>query len=158
MNLRNSPKGPFTLIMADDDEDDRLLAQDAMQEAGGDYLCYTVSNGQELLDYLRCEGKFSHNDSCDSPSVILLDLNMPIMDGRETLKQLKSDPLLSHIPVVILSTSAANEDINDGYGLGASSYMIKPNDFGSLVQMMKRFNVYWFDSVTLPDVSAIESK
>lgn len=157
MNLRNSPKRPFTLIMADDDEDDRLLAQDAMEEAGGDYLCHTVNNGQELLDYLRCEGKFSHNDSCESPSVILLDLNMPIMDGRETLKQLKADPFLSHIPVVILSTSSADEDINVGYGLGASSYMVKPHDFGSLVQMMKCFNVYWFDSVSLPNVSASEA-
>lgn len=156
MNLRARPKGPFTLIMADDDEDDRLLAQDAMLEAGGTYICQTVSNGQELLDYLRSEGKFSQNDICDLPSVILLDLNMPILDGRETLKQLKRDPLLSHIPVVILSTSSADEDINEGYSLGASSYMIKPHDFGSLVEMMKRFNVYWFDSVTLPNLSASE--
>lgn len=153
MSSRNTLNKSFTIIMADDDEDDRLLAQDAMEAAGGSYLCHTVGDGQELLDYLRCEGKYSGNESCEAPSVILLDLNMPILDGRDTLKQLKNDPRLSSIPVVILSTSSADEDISEGYGLGASSYMIKPTDFGSLVSMMQCFNTYWFEHASIPYVN-----
>jgi len=136
--------------MADDDEDDRLLTQDAMEASGAKYLCHTVCDGQELLDFLRCEGKYSENTINDVPSVILLDLNMPILDGRETLKQLKSDKRLSSIPVVILSTSSTDEDINEGYLLGASSYMVKPTDFSSLVTMMKSFNDYWFEYAAIP--------
>lgn len=152
MNLRNDPRTPFTIIMADDDEDDRLLAQDALEATGSNYLCHTVADGQELLDYLRCEGKYVLNETCDLPSVILLDLNMPILDGRETLKQLKNDPLLCSIPVVILSTSADDEDVGKSYRLGASSYMVKPSDFGSLVSMMKSFNAYWFETASIPRV------
>jgi two-component system response regulator len=143
------------ILMADDDEDDRLLAKDAMEAAGANYECFTVADGQELLDYLRCEGPYQHKASTELPSVILLDLNMPIMDGRETLKQLKADASLARIPVVILSTSSEAFDINDGYGLGASSYMIKPTEFSSMVTMMKQFNDYWFDCASVPLLSAI---
>lgn len=154
MNRQAQLKKPMTIIMADDDEDDRLLAQDAMQASGANCLCHTVNDGQELLDYLRCEGKYADNDVADLPSVILLDLNMPILDGRETLKQLKSDPHLSKIPVVILSTSNDELDINSSYSLGASSYMVKPNNFGSLVDLMSCFNNYWFDFATIPYVES----
>ncbi|MFW8591609.1 response regulator [Glaciecola sp. 2405UD65-10] len=156
MKNRNTIQTPFTIIMADDDEDDRLLAQDAMEAAGANYLCHTVADGQELLDFLRCEGKYESNAINDVPSVILLDLNMPILDGRETLKQLKKDDKLSSIPVVILSTSSADEDVHEGYLLGASSYMVKPTDFGSLVNMMKSFNNYWFECAAIPHFSARE--
>lgn len=141
---------PFTIVLADDDEDDRLLAQDAMEAAGSTYDCYTVCDGQELLDFLRHTGKFATLESYTLPSVILLDLNMPILDGRETLKLLKQDPILSAIPVVILSTSANDEDIEQGYNLGASSYMVKPTEFQTLVNMMKTFNDYWFECAAIP--------
>jgi len=141
---------PFTIVLADDDEDDRLLAQDAMAAAGSHYACTTVSDGQELLDFLRHSGKYEITKAMPLPSVILLDLNMPILDGRETLKQLKQDPVLSSIPVVILSTSANDEDIQQGYHLGASSYMIKPTEFSTLVDMMKTFNQYWFECAAIP--------
>ena len=151
MNTRNSSQTPFTIILADDDEDDRLLAQDAMEAAGSNYRCTTVCDGQELLDFLRCEGNYALNSPNQLPSVILLDLNMPILDGRETLRLLKQDPKLSSIPVVILSTSSAEEDIAEGYGLGASSYMVKPSEFSALVDMMKCFNNYWFDYAAIPN-------
>lgn len=154
--MRNNIQSPFTVIMAEDDEDDRLLAQDAMEAAGANYLCHTVCDGQELLDYLRGEGKYDTNENFDLPSVILLDLNMPILDGSETLKLLKQDPILSGIPVVILSTSEADEDIIQGYGLGASSYMVKPKDFDSLVNMMKSFNSYWFDCASIPKITSAD--
>lgn len=153
MNTRNAVSAPFTIILADDDEDDRLLAQDAMEAAGATYQCHTVCDGQELLDYLRCEGKYKTSVVRDMPSVILLDLNMPILDGRETLKLLKEDPILSNIPVVILSTSGEEEDISEGYSLGASSYMVKPTDFSTLVDMMKCFNQYWFDCASIPHLT-----
>jgi len=152
MNLPTTPRRPFTIIMAEDDEDDRLLAQDAMEACGSKYLCHTVNDGQELLDYLRCQGKYTLNDISDLPSVILLDLNMPILDGRETLKQLKADTLLCSIPVVILSTSSEEEDVSKSYRLGASSYMIKPTKFNLLVDMMKSFNNYWFETASIPHV------
>lgn len=142
---------PFTIVLADDDEDDRLLAQDAMEASGAHYNCFTVADGQELLDFLRQTGKFEGAEIRALPSVILLDLNMPILDGRETLKQLKEDPILSAIPVVILSTSASDEDIQQGYNLGASSYMVKPTEFNTLVDMMKTFNSYWFECAAIPN-------
>jgi two-component system response regulator len=150
MSMSTKIDEPTVILMADDDEDDRLLAKDAMEAAGSKYSCFTVADGQELLDYLRCEGAFTGKAPAELPSVILLDLNMPVMDGRETLKQLKADKFLASIPVVILSTSAEVEDINDGYGLGASSYMIKPTEFSSMVTMMKQFNDYWFDCASVP--------
>jgi two-component system response regulator len=154
MHTRNNIQVPFTIILADDDEDDRLLAQDAMEAAGATYECHTVCDGQELLDYLRCAGKYKDKPVNSLPSVILLDLNMPILDGRETLRRLKDDAQLSNIPVVILSTSTAEEDITEGYGLGAASYMVKPNDFSTLVDMMKCFNKYWFDYASIPHLTS----
>jgi two-component system response regulator len=142
---------PFTIVLADDDEDDRLLAQDAMEAAGSVYDCHTVCDGQELLDFLRHTGKFEGTETALLPSVILLDLNMPILDGRETLRLLKEDPMLSAIPVVILSTSDSDEDIQQGYHLGASSYMVKPTEFSTLVDMMKTFNSYWFECSAIPN-------
>lgn len=153
MQSRNNIKVPFTIILADDDEDDRLLAQDAMEAAGATYRCYAVCDGQELLDYLRRTGKYKDEPVSNRPSVILLDLNMPILDGRETLRLLKEDPEFSNIPVVILSTSAADEDISEGYSLGAASYMVKPSDFSTLVEMMKCFNKYWFEYASIPHLT-----
>jgi two-component system response regulator len=154
MSINTKVDEPTVILMADDDEDDRLLAKDAMEAAGSSYNCFTVADGQELLDYLRCEGAYKDKAPSELPSVILLDLNMPVMDGRETLKQLKADKLLATIPVVILSTSAEVEDINDGYGLGASSYLIKPTEFSTMVTMMKQFNDYWFDCASVPNLSS----
>ncbi|MBF7073421.1 response regulator [Glaciecola sp. MH2013] len=150
MSLHTKTNEPNLILMADDDEDDRMLAKDAMEAAGASYSCHTVADGQELLDYLRCEGQYRDKAPTDLPSVILLDLNMPILDGRQTLKQLKADTRLSSIPVVILSTSAESDDINEGYCLGASSYMVKPTEFSTMVNMMKQFNDFWFECASVP--------
>lgn len=150
MNTQPTYKEIYSIIMADDDEDDRMLTQDAMQAAGSHYDFITVADGQELLDFLRCEGKYKQGRNMGLPSVILLDLNMPILDGRETLKRLKADPILASIPVVILSTSGEKEDINDSYALGASSYMVKPPEFSTLIDMMRQFNSYWFECSMVP--------
>jgi two-component system response regulator len=148
MNRLNS--SPFFVLLADDDEDDRLLAQDAMDAAGFGQQCKIVEDGEQLLQFLRGEGKFAKDDADAMPSVILLDLNMPILDGRDTLRQLKEDAFLKRIPVVIFSTSNNEEDINQGYELGASSYMVKPNNFDTLVEMMETFGHYWSDHAVVP--------
>ncbi|WJG09648.1 response regulator [Aliiglaciecola sp. LCG003] len=141
---------PITILMADDDEDDRLLAQDALNESRVLNRLYCVEDGVELLQYLRREGKFSDIQNSPRPGLILLDLNMPRMDGREALKEIKSDDNLKGIPVVILTTSQQEEDMVKGYGLGAASYITKPVNFEGLVELMKTLGKYWVEFVELP--------
>jgi two-component system response regulator len=151
MNILNN--APFFVLLADDDEDDRLLAQDAMDVAGFGQHCKIVEDGEQLLQFLRREGQYAKLQQQDMPSVILLDLNMPILDGRDTLRQLKEDALLRRIPVVIFSTSNNQEDIIQGYELGASSYMVKPSNFDTLVKMMEGFGHYWSDYAVVPNLA-----
>ena len=143
-------KKPITILMADDDEDDRLLTREALEESKvvNNLLC--VEDGVELISYLRREGKYADEDMYPWPGIILLDLNMPRKDGREALKELKSDPDLKGIPVVILTTSQQEEDMVKGYGLGAASFITKPVNFEGLVDLMKALGKYWVDFVVLP--------
>ncbi|KXI28073.1 response regulator [Paraglaciecola hydrolytica] len=140
----------ITILMADDDEDDRLLTQDALKESRVLNQLYCVEDGVELLKYLRREDKYSDKTLYPKPGLILLDLNMPRMDGREALQQIKADPLLKGIPVVILTTSQQEEDMVKGYGLGAASYITKPVNFEGLVGLMKAIGSYWVEFVELP--------
>ncbi|MDC8830702.1 response regulator [Alteromonas gilva] len=137
--------------MADDDEDDRLLAVDALKEGRILNNLKCVEDGVELLEYLRREGKYADPDSSPRPSLILLDLNMPRMDGREALEQLKADPKLRSIPVVILTTSKEEEDMLRGYDMGAASYITKPVNFEGLVDLMQALGRYWIEFVELPN-------
>ncbi|MEH6396961.1 response regulator [Pseudoalteromonas sp.] len=141
---------PITILMADDDEDDRLLTQDALAESRVLNELHFVEDGVELLEYLERKGKFENRDSSPRPSLILLDLNMPRMDGREALQAIKSNPNLKGIPVVILTTSKQEEDMVKGYDLGAASYITKPVTFDGLVDLMKTLGKYWVEFVELP--------
>ncbi|MEI5639185.1 MULTISPECIES: response regulator [unclassified Pseudoalteromonas] len=141
---------PIQILMADDDEDDRLLAQDAMEESRVLNTFRFVKDGVELLEYLRNEGQFADKQQYPRPNLILLDLNMPRMDGREALQELKKDASLRAIPVVILTTSKEEEDKLKGYDLGAASYITKPVDFDGLVELMKNLGKYWIEIVELP--------
>ena len=142
-------KSGIIILMADDDDDDYLLAQKALQESKLlNQLC-RVHDGEELLHYLRGEGDFASKPH-SRPGVILLDLNMPRKDGREALKEIKSDPALSDIPVVIFTTSKAEEDIYKSYKLGVNSFITKPVTFESLIQVMQTLGTYWFEIVELP--------
>jgi CheY-like chemotaxis protein len=141
----------ITILMADDDEDDRLLTQDALNESRVLNRLSCVEDGVELLQYLRREGQFSDKEQYPWPGLILLDLNMPRMDGREALQHLKQDPDLKSIPVVILTTSKQEEDMVKGYGLGAASYITKPVNFEDLVTLMKAIGKYWVEIVDLPN-------
>ena len=136
--------------MADDDEDDRLLTQDALAESRVLNELYFVEDGVELLEYLERKGKFEDKNSSPRPGLILLDLNMPRMDGREALQAIKGNPNLKGIPVVILTTSKQEEDMVKGYDLGAASYITKPVTFDGLVELMKTLGKYWVEFVELP--------
>lgn len=146
----NVPKKTLIILMADDDADDRLLAQDAMQESRVLNELHFVENGVQLLSYLRGDDEFSDRALYPMPGLILLDLNMPKMDGREALAEIKADPRLRRIPVVILTTSKAEEDMVKGYDLGAASYITKPVTFDALVELMRTLGKYWVEFVELP--------
>jgi len=141
---------PIVILLADDDEEDRMLAVDALAESrlSNDITC--VTDGEDLMDYLQHRGKYAPPAEAPRPSLILLDLNMPKMDGREALREIKSDPDLRQISVVVLTTSKAEEDICNSYDSGASSFISKPVTFEGLVDVMKGLGKYWFEIVDLP--------
>ncbi len=139
-----------TILMADDDEDDCMLASEALAESRLANDLHVVQNGEELMDYLYRRGKYVDFGSSPRPGLILLDLNMPKKDGREALKEIKADPQLRQIPIVVLTTSKAEEDIYRSYDLGANSFITKPVTFAALVEVMKTIGKYWFEIVELP--------
>lgn len=139
---------PF-ILMADDDPDDYILTKAALKECGSWTDIDWVADGQELLDYLSRRGKFVDADP-SPPTLILLDLNMPVKNGKETLSALKADPKLKQIPVIIYTNSKEKDDILDGYQLGANTYISKPTDFQSLVETMGALAKYWLGTALLP--------
>jgi CheY-like chemotaxis protein len=141
---------PITILMADDDEDDRMLAQKALRGSRLANEMRFVTDGEELMRYLRQEPPFGMGADAPRPGIILLDLNMPKMDGREALSAIKTDPELRHIPVVVLTTSGAEEDIVRTYDLGVNSFITKPVTFEGLIQVMQTLSRYWFEIVDLP--------
>lgn len=140
----------ITILMADDDEDDCMLAREALAESRLANDLHIVRDGEELMDYLYQRGRYADPKSSPRPGLILLDLNMPKKDGREALKEIKNDPELRQIPVVVLTTSKAEEDIYRTYDLGANSFLIKPMTFAALVEVMRTIGKYWFEIVELP--------
>ncbi len=141
---------PITILLADDDADDRMLTRDAFEESRLQNILETVEDGEELMDYLHHRGIYSGDNAKDHPSLILLDLNMPRKDGREALKEIKSNPTLKNIPVIILTTSTAEEDIFRTYDLGVNSFIVKPVTFAGMVDVIKTIGKYWFEIVERP--------
>lgn len=146
-----APAKPVTILMADDDPDDRQLTREAFEEAKLVNDLRFVEDGIELLDYLHRRGKFTDPATSPRPGIILLDLNMPRKDGREALEELKADPRFRAIRVIILTTSKAEEDILRSYNLSAASYITKPVTFESLVDVIKTLGKYWLEIVELPE-------
>ncbi|WP_109623193.1 response regulator [Sediminitomix flava] len=141
----------MVILYADDDPEDRMLIQEAFEEIGTDKIdLHFVEDGEDLMHYLNHEGQFSDTEQFPVPDLILLDLNMPKKDGREALKEIKDSDALRHIPVVVLTTSNAEEDIQSSYSLGVSSFITKPVSFGALVETVKTLGKYWFEIVQLP--------
>lgn len=146
-----SHKGvPITILIADDDPDDRLLLQDALGEARLGNPVHFVNDGVELMDYLNRRGDYENLAGTPQPGLILLDLNMPRKDGREALKDIKTDPRFRRIPVIVLTTSKAEEDIFRTYDLGVISFIVKPVTLDSLVDIMRTVTSYWLQIVSLP--------
>lgn len=148
MNLNKSKS--ITILIAEDDSEDRMLVKEALEESRLMNNIKFVENGEELPDYLKQRGRFEDKELYPTPGLILLDLNMPKKDGREALKEIKSDPRLRYIPIVVLTTSKAEEDILKTYDLGVSSFITKPVTFNSLVDVMRTLSKYWFEIVELP--------
>ncbi|WP_261225769.1 response regulator [Ancylothrix sp. D3o] len=140
--------------MADDDPDDQLLASEALEEIKLPAVLYCVKDGEELLDYLYQRGAFANPENAPRPTIILLDLNMPKKDGRQALGEIKADPSLRRIPVVVLTTSNAQVDIKQAYDGGASSFITKPMTFDALVDVMLTLSKYWFNVVELPPLGS----
>ena len=147
----NNYNSAIVILLADDDEDDRMMTAHAMRTSKLANDLKTVGDGDELMDYLYHRGKHAPPGSSPRPGLVLLDLNMPRKDGREALREMKADPVLRSIPVVILTTSKAEEDIGNTYGLGANSFITKPVTFDGLVQAMKVVAEYWLQIVRLPN-------
>jgi CheY-like chemotaxis protein len=141
---------PVTILIADDDDDDRMLAREALAESRLVNDLRFVQDGEELLQYLRREGKYGDPAISPRPGLILLDLNMPRKDGREALEEIKADPELRRIPVVVMTTSQAEQDIMRSYDLGAASFISKPVTFEGLVDVMRVIGRYWIQIVELP--------
>lgn len=150
-------KDPITILMADDDDDDYLLTKKALKESKLLNTLVRVKDGEELIDYLFARGEYK-GKKVSRPGVILLDLNMPRMDGREALKIIKSDPKLSNIPVVVFTTSKAEEDVYRSYQLGGNSFITKPVTFENLIKVMKTLGLYWFEIVELPHATEYAKK
>ncbi len=140
----------IVILLADDDEDDRMLTADALTTSKLANHLRLVNDGEELMDYLHHRGKFAPPADSPRPGLVLLDLNMPRKDGREALREMKADPELRSIPVVILTTSKAEEDIERTYDLGANSFIVKPVSFDGLVDALRVATEYWFQVVQLP--------
>jgi CheY-like chemotaxis protein len=141
---------PITILMADDDADDRQLTKEALEEGRLINDVRFVEHGEELLEYLRREGRYAPPVDAPRPGIILLDLNMPRKDGRAVLAEIKQDPEFRTIPVVVLTTSKADEDVYKSYDLGVNSYIVKPVTFEALVDILQTLEKYWFEIVELP--------
>ena len=146
----NSLRQPITILMADDDPDDRLMTQEAFTECRLSNPLHFVSDGEELLDYLHRRGQYADDVAYPMPGLVLLDLNMPRKDGREVLREIKADPRLQSIPVVILTTSKAEEDVVRSYKDGVNSFISKPVTFAALLDVVQTLGKYWLQVVDLP--------
>jgi two-component system, response regulator len=141
----------ITILVADDDEDDRLMLHDALREARmGEIDVRFVTDGVELLEYLRGQGLFANRPDAARPALILLDLNMPRMDGREALAEIKRDETLRSIPVVVLTTSKDEQDVESSYRLGVNAFITKPVTYLGLVEVMKVVARFWLEIADLP--------
>ncbi len=138
------------ILIADDDPDDCLMTREAFRECRIHNPLHFVHDGEELMNYLKRRPPYEDEARYPMPGLILLDLNMPRMDGREALLAIKSDSLLRSIPVVILSTSSADEDILRSYAIGVNSFITKPVSFSGLLEVVRNLGRYWLEIVELP--------
>lgn len=142
----------ITILIADDNEDDRLMAREALVESRVRNELREVEDGEELMDYLHRRGRYARPEDSPRPGLILLDLNMPRKNGHEALQEIRQHPIFRRIPVVVLTTSQAEADIVRSYDLGVSSFITKPVTFEGLVQVMRAFGQYWIEICAIPPI------
>ena len=140
---------PMTILIADDDSDDRLLMNKALRQCGYQFTIEFVEDGEELMDYLRQRGAYNSKNA-PWPDLLILDLNMPRKNGFQALTEIKADVNLRKLPVVVMTTSSADEDVLETYNLGVNSFVVKPFNFSRLVEMATALKAYWLDTVKLP--------
>lgn len=139
-----------TVLLVDDDEEDRWATKKAFEKSRLRNKLFAVENGAEALDFLLNRGSFKDKEAYPLPDLVLLDLNMPVMDGREVLRHIKKDPKLLRIPVVVMTTSKQEEDILKSYDLGVNSYVTKPISMDHLLEVVRELGHYWLEIVVLP--------
>lgn len=139
----------MTILIADDDTDDRLFMDKALRQSGYTQNVQFVEDGEELMEYLRREGRYNEHNA-PWPNLLILDLNMPRKNGFQALNEIKDDPKLRRLPVVVMTTSSADEDVLKTYNLGVNSFVTKPFNFNRLVEMVGALKTYWIDTVKLP--------
>ncbi|MFD2572933.1 response regulator [Spirosoma soli] len=139
----------MTILIADDDNDDRLFMDQALRQNGYTQTVQFVEDGEELMEYLRHEGRYNESNA-PWPNLLILDLNMPRKNGFQALEEIKDDPKLRRLPVVVMTTSSADEDVVKTYNLGVNSFVTKPFNFNRLVEMVGALKTYWMDTVKLP--------
>jgi CheY-like chemotaxis protein len=144
----------ITILMADDDADDRDLTRDAIRQSRLEGELRFVEDGEELLDYLNRRGRYADPDEAPRPGIILLDLNMPKMDGHEVLRAIRADPSLRRIPIIILTTSSTQDDVLRSYELGANCFITKPGTFERLVEIVRILDQHWLQTAALPQPNA----
>ncbi|GAB4028068.1 response regulator [Spirosoma koreense] len=138
-----------TILIADDDIDDRLFMDRALRQSGYSQVIQFVEDGEELMHYLRREGRYNEHNA-PWPDLLILDLNMPRKNGLQALSEIKEDPILRRLPVVVMTTSSDDEDVMKSYNLGVNSFVTKPFNFNRLVEMVGALKTYWLDTVKLP--------
>jgi len=144
------PRTSMTILIVDDDTEDRMMMADAFAESHIANPLRFVENGEQLMDYLYQRGVYADSASAPRPGLIILDLNMPKKDGRKALQEIKSDPRLRHIPVVVLTTSKAEQDVYRSYDMGVNSFITKPVTLTGLLEVVSTLGKYWFEIVDLP--------
>ncbi|WP_345247991.1 response regulator [Nibrella saemangeumensis] len=140
----------MTILIADDDADDRMFLEQALRSIGYTQDIQFVEDGEQLMDYLKQQGSYSEANA-PWPNLIILDLNMPRKNGFQALEEIKADARLRRLPVVVMTTSSADEDVLRTYNLGVNSYITKPFNFNRLIEMMGALKTYWIDTVKLPE-------
>ena len=145
-----SGSGSQTILIVEDSDDDYMATVRAFKKANMINPVQRCTNGDQAIDYLLQRGEFSEPDKAPRPNIILLDLTLPGTDGKEVLRIIKTDPNLQKIPVIVLTTSNAEQDIEQCYAAGANSYVQKPVDLVGFIQSVARLTDYWFNVSILP--------
>ncbi len=148
--LQPNDSRPAIILLVEDNVADQRLTERALEENKIRNKLFIVEDGQEAMEYLRNEGKYADLESNPRPDLLLLDIKMPRMDGKQVLREIKNDPELKQIPVVILTTSDHEQDVIDSYNLGVNAYITKPVDYEQFVNTIKSLENFWFDVVVLP--------